>query len=242
MEAGDHIFERFEIKYLLKEEQYHELRGRLASYLVEDEYGETDICNCYYDTPDYRLIRNSLEGAVYKEKLRLRSYGIPEDGKAQVFLELKKKYQGVVYKRREILTHEEADAYLNDRRRPKQDSQILREIDWVLHYYGKLIPAMYLSYKRLAMIENRELGKIESCGLRLTFDWNICWRVENVALQKGMYGKELLGQGKYIMEVKIPNAMPVWLTEIFDEMQLYPLHYSKYGRAYIQFQNQPVSQ
>lgn len=236
MRTVECIFERFEIKYCVNAQQYEELRERLTPFLAEDAYGVTDICNCYYDTPDYRLIRNSMEGAAYREKLRLRSYGVPEDRKSSVFLELKKKHQGVVYKRREILTYEEAEAYLNTQRRPDRDSQILREIDWVLHYYERLIPAMYVSYKRLAMVEKQERTTGRRTDLRVTFDWDIRWRVKDIELQKGIYGRELLKTGERIMEIKTSGAMPLWLVELLDKMSLYPLSYSKYGRAYTQLQ------
>lgn len=236
MGSGEQIFERFEIKYLLEAEQYAEIKEQFMPYFEEDEYGETLICNCYYDTPDYRLIRNSLEGTGYKEKLRLRSYGVPECGTEQVFLELKKKHHGVVYKRREILTREEAEAYLKHRNRPERDSQILREIDWVLHYYKGITPAMYLSYQRVAMTGNGTQKKAGSPGLRITFDRDIRWRVRDVELQRGSYGKELLKPGQRIMEIKTSDAIPLWLVRLLDTNGLYPLSYSKYGRAYVQLQ------
>ena len=225
----EHIFKRFEIKYILDEEQYRMFRQRIDPFLTEDCYGETEICNCYYDTPDFRLIRNSIEQSVYKEKLRLRSYGVPTHNESQVFLELKKKFQGVVYKRRENLSMQEADAYLNHGQKPEWDSQILREINWVLHYYGYMKPAMYIAYQRLAM-QGREKD------LRVTFDWDIRWRTEDVDLYAGSFGASLLSPGQRIMEIKTPTAIPKWITDILDEMKLYPISFSKYRKAYEQSQ------
>lgn len=242
MQTGEQIFERFEIKYLLEAEQYAGLKEKLTLYLKEDDYGETIICNCYYDTPDYRLIRNSMEGAGYKEKLRLRSYGVPEGRREEVFLELKKKHQGVVYKRREILTREEAEGYLEHGKKPERDSQILREIDWVLHYYKGIGPAMYLSYQRLALAADRTGEQTGSQDLRVTFDRDIRWRVEDIDLKKGMYGRELLKPGQRIMEIKTAGAIPLWLVELLDRKKLYPLSYSKYGRAYMQLQGKKGQQ
>ena len=236
------IFKRYEVKYLLTEEQYEELRERTKEHLIEDSYGETTICNCYFDTPDYRLIRTSLEKPVYKEKLRLRSYGTPEQPDKQVFLELKKKYRGIVYKRRECMNYQEAEEYVLQGVKPEQDTQILREIDWAMHYYGRLIPAMNLSYQRIAMYEKQPEGAAEvteQCGthtgnldLRITFDRNILWRTEHLRLKDGVYGNELLEPGQRIMEVKTPGAIPRWFADILDEMKLYPVSFSKYGRAY----------
>ncbi|MCM1494684.1 MAG: polyphosphate polymerase domain-containing protein [Bacteroides sp.] len=243
----EHIFKRFEIKYRLEEEQYKILRQRIDSFLKEDCYGETDICNCYYDTPDFRLIRNSIEQSVYKEKLRLRSYDVPACNEAQVFLELKKKFQGVVYKRRENLSIQEAEAYLNHGQKPDWDSQILQEIDWVLHYYGHIGPAMYIAYRRLAMLEREadmmcggqdfDMSPNGNQNLRVTFDWDIRWRTEKVNLGAGIFGTPLLSAGQRIMEIKTPGAIPKWLTDILDELKLYPVSFSKYGKAYEQLQN-----
>lgn len=218
-------FERFEKKYLLNGRQYREIRERTGDRLVTDEYGESTICNIYFDTPDARLIRTSLEKPVYKEKLRLRSYGIP--GKdAPVFVELKKKYKGVVYKRRESMMLSEAEAYLLFREKPGFESQVIREIDWFMSYYGSVRPAMYISYKRIAQYD------MENPALRVTFDSDICWREEELDLRKGAWGQPVLDGGQRLMEIKIPGAMPLWLGDILDELSIYPVSFSKYGRAY----------
>ncbi|WP_077612675.1 polyphosphate polymerase domain-containing protein [Clostridium sp. Marseille-P2415] len=218
-------FERFEIKYLLDPVQVRELKKKLEGKMVTDRYGKSVICNIYFDTPDSRLIRESLEKPVYKEKLRLRSYGMPkEDG--SVFLELKKKYKGIVYKRREVMSLAEAEEYLYRRGRLERDSQVLHEIDWFLDYYKQVVPAMYISYDRTAMYG------VEEEALRLTLDGNILWRDEELSLDQGSWGQPLLETGWCLMEIKIAGAMPVWLGHILDELRIYPASFSKYGRAY----------
>lgn len=218
-------FKRYEIKYLLDEKTYLELRKRLEGKMVVDQYGEKTVCNIYFDTPDSRLIRTSLEKPVYKEKLRLRSYGTPERN-STVFVELKKKYKGVVYKRREDMVLSEAEAYLYQGWKPGFSSQVLREIDWFLNYYGQITPAMYISYERIAMNE------VKDSGLRVTFDTNILWRKEELNLKEGSWGNPILEPGQRLMEIKIAGAMPLWLGEILDKLYIYPVSFSKYGRAY----------
>ena len=218
-------FKRYEIKYLLDEKTYLELRKRLEGKMVVDQYGEKTVCNIYFDTPDSRLIRTSLEKPVYKEKLRLRSYGTPERN-STVFVELKKKYKGVVYKRREDMGLSEAEAYLYQGWKPGFSSQVLREIDWFLKYYGQITPAMYISYERIAMNE------VKDSGLRVTFDTNILWRKEELNLKEGSWGNPILEPGQRLMEIKIAGAMPLWLGEILDKLYIYPVSFSKYGRAY----------
>lgn len=218
-------FERCEIKYLLSSFQYQELRKRLNGKLEVDQYGKTTICNIYFDTPDSRLIRKSLEKPVYKEKLRLRSYGTPTDND-RVFLELKKKYKGIVYKRREDMSLSQAEAFLYHRSKPQGSSQVVREIEWFLNYYEEILPAMYLSYERTAMYG------LEDPGLRITFDENILWRLIELSLKKGGWGQPLLEPGHCLMEIKILKSMPLWLGNILDELKIYPVSFSKYGRAY----------
>ena len=105
------IFERYEKKYLLDENQYTELQKVLKGRFQIDNYGKTTINNIYYDTPESLLIRRSIEKPVYKEKLRVRSYG-KADSETQVFIELKKKYKGIVYKRRTSMKLRHSDALL----------------------------------------------------------------------------------------------------------------------------------
>ncbi len=218
-------FKRYEKKYLLNPEKYEILRLRLQKYLQEDDYGQSTICNIYFDTPDHRLIRASMERPVYKEKLRLRSYGIPQESDT-VFVELKKKYKGIVYKRRIMSELFSAEQYLYNLEPAAKTSQITKEISWFLNFYQDIIPAMHISYNRIA------LYGAEDSNLRVTFDSNIIWRDEDLWLEHGVWGNPLLEEGGQLMEVKIPGAMPVWLAHLLCELEIYPVSFSKYGRGY----------
>lgn len=219
-------FKRKEIKYLLNQLQYETLKEKLKEYLVEDKHGKSTICNIYYDTPNFELIRKSIEKPVYKEKLRLRSYGVPRED-TKVFLELKKKYKGVVYKRREKLTMKEAEEYLLRTKIPPRDTQIFREIDYTLKFYKNIAPAMYISYDREAYFSK------EDSSLRITFDENIRWRTEKLDLKSEIYGQPILKPEEHLMELKAGGAVPVWLTKILDELKIYPTSFSKYKNAYL---------
>lgn len=226
MKKYQDVFKRYEKKYLLDGGTFRELFTRLQEYMKPDRYGNTTVCNIYYDTPDHRLIRTSLEKPVYKEKLRLRSYGVPQKD-AAVFVELKKKYKGVVYKRRIGMPLQEAERFLNCGENAVRKTQIEKEIGWVLGYYPRLAPAMFLSYDRIAAI------CAENPNLRITFDSRMLWREDALDLSAGAWGRQLLQPGQRIMEVKIPGSMPLWLARLLDEYQVYPASYSKYGNAYL---------
>lgn len=224
-DVNQRIFQRYEIKYLLSEEQYQRLLERLRAYIVPDEFFQGTVCNIYYDTPDYRIIRNSLEKPAYKEKLRLRSYGVPR-ADDKVFLEIKKKYKGIVYKRREPMTLTAAQSYMAGGLYDGGKSQILKEIDWFREFYGNPAPAVCLCYDRTAY------QFTENEGLRMTFDEKIRWRTEKTELAAGSYGTPLLPAGLYLMEMKIPEAMPIWLVRIFEELSIQQTSFSKYGSVY----------
>lgn len=218
------VFERHEMKYRLPEEKYLLLNERLAEYMKGDQYGRYTICSLYFDTDDYLLIRKSIEKPEYKEKFRLRSYGMPTP-ESTVFLELKKKLDGVTYKRRVPLTLAEAELYLKDGQAPENKGQILEEIDWFIKFY-KTSPKVLLFYERIA------LYGIEDESLRITFDSDIRFRTENSDFVQGDEGTSLLGDGERIMEIKIAGAFPVWLSAILAELNIYPTSFSKYGTAY----------
>lgn len=225
MSAVQEIFKRVEKKYLVTDEQQDEIIRIMAGKAAADHYGLTTICNIYYDTPDHLLIRTSMEKPVYKEKLRIRSYGVPDkDGK--VFVEHKKKYQGIVYKRRVDMSLIDSYEFVNFGVRPNKNPQIEKEIDYFLHFYKGIAPAMYLSYDRIAF------AGIKDPELRITFDGNITYREEELRLEKGVWGEKLLDPHMRIMEIKIPNAMPLWLSMLLDQLKIYPASYSKYGEAY----------
>lgn len=219
------VFARKELKYRLTASQDRFLREALAPYVTPDRYGESTICNIYYDTPDFRLIRKSIEKPVYKEKLRLRSYG-PAGPEDKTFLELKKKYKGIVYKRRICLPERDAMNYLNGTSPLPEKDQISRELDWFLAFYGDLQPAVYLNYDRTAYYSK------EDPDLRITFDRNICFRTDDLSLQSLPGGRFVIRPGESILEIKAAGAMPLWLTALLTQANAQRTSFSKYGTAY----------
>ena len=218
-------FRRKEIKFLLEPRQRAALERAMRGRMEADEYGESTILSLYYDTPDSRLIRRSLEKPDYKEKLRLRSYGTARpDGK--IFIELKKKYDGIVYKRRIAMREATATAWLAGRIDRPEDSQIAREIDWFRGFYDGLRPAMLLAYDRVAYFCP------EDENLRITLDRNIRWRTENLTLTAPPLGEQLLRPGQSLLEIKCADAMPLWLVDALNENGIRQISFSKYGTAY----------
>lgn len=224
MAKGNNIFRRYELKHLISKEQYEELLKRVKEYTTEDEYGESTIFSLYYDTPDRLLIRRSIEHPDYKEKLRVRSYGVAVSD-TKVYIELKKKYNGVVYKRRVSMKNDDAIAYLSGAEAKKQ-GQIVEEIDYFKGFYKNIEPAMLLSYDRRALY-----GKNEN-GLRITFDRNILYRDTDLNLKSGAYGTQVIDSDQTLMEIKALGSMPLWLVNILSELKIYKTSFSKYGNAY----------
>ena len=193
--------------------------------MVMDPHGESTICNIYYDTPDFRLVRASLEKPVYKEKLRMRSYGRARE-EDPVFLELKKKYKGIVYKRRILLPQRDAAAFMAGTAPLSQDSQIGRELEYCRRFYRDLQPAVYLCYDRSPWYAS------DDPDFRATFDKNIRWRSEDLRLSAPIGGQTLLLPGQSLFEVKTAQAIPLWLADALDKAQVRQASFSKYGEAY----------
>lgn len=218
------VFKRYEIKYLMDRRQRDAVLKAMEPYMSIDGYGHSSIRNLYYDTPDFRLIRKSLEKPVYKEKLRVRSYG-PAAAGDPVFLELKKKYRDVVYKRRISLPQAQAEACLDGRMR-LPDSQIGREIAYALEFYRELEPAVFLSYEREAFFE-RNGG-----DFRVTFDENIRYRQTELTLDSEAWGKPLLQPDQVLMELKTSGGLPLWMVCALSRQKIFKVSFSKYGAAY----------
>ena len=218
------IFNRIEQKYILSELEYQELFKRIESHLEKDIYFENKICNLYFDNLNNDFIVNSLEKPKFKEKIRLRSYSVPNIDDI-VFLELKGKYDGVVFKRRLEIKLSDFYKYMESYEIKEQyDNQVMKEIDYLIKKYN-LRPKIFIGYDRLSYYDK------DNINFRLTFDRNLRSRTDELALEMGDYGT-LFNKGQYIMEVKSLQSIPLWFTRILSEMRIYPDSFSKYGEIY----------
>ena len=218
-------FKRYEKKYLLNPYQYSALKAEIDKHFIPDKYGETKICNLYLDTDDYVLIRRSIDKPVFKEKLRLRTYGIANDS-STAFLEIKRKFNSIVYKRR---IHNDYNFLLNyvcGKNNDLGDGQIAKEINYMFNFYGNVRPKFYISYDRCAFFYK------ETSDIRITFDKNLTWRDYDLDLRYGSYGENLLPEGYTLMEIKVPNTAPLWLAKLLSDLKIYPCSFSKVGTAY----------
>ncbi|MDO5326409.1 MAG: polyphosphate polymerase domain-containing protein [Clostridia bacterium] len=223
-------FKRYELKYMMTRAQKEDLLRAMEGHLQLDRYGHSTIRNIYFDTDTFRLVRRSIEKPLYKEKLRVRSYQRAGE-KSMVFMELKKKFESVVYKRRVMLPHREAmDALENDRPLPIS-SQIGAEIAAFREFYGPTLkPSMLLTYEREAYFP------VDGTDFRLTLDENILWRMDNMDLGAEAYGNAVLDDDRVLMEVKTPGGIPLWMTRFLTENKIYQTSFSKYGAAFLQWQ------
>ena len=229
-------FKRYEKKFLLNQQQYDVLVSKLSDYMEPDQHcldGKNySIYNIYYDTVHSDVIRHSISKPYYKEKLRLRSYKVPKKPTDKVFLELKKKINGIVNKRRVVLTLQEAKDFVERGVRPPSrdymSEQVINEIDYYLSH--ELVkPAVYIGYTRKAFFAKNDPE------FRLTFDSKILTRRENLTLESGYYGEDILKENQYLMEVKILGAIPVWFTQILSELEIYNTKFSKYGQEFMNY-------
>lgn len=220
------IFKRVEKKYRITERACAALMAMIGDRLIPDRYGKSTVCNLYLDTPGFLLIRNSIDAVSYKEKLRIRSYGLPKpDG--TVFFEIKKKYKGTVYKRRISTTYKQVMDYLAGGE-PPDDSQIMRELDYSMRFYGNPQPKAMIFYEREAFFSR------EDPDLRITLDRDIRYRFNELSPEFGDGGTPILEDGCVLMEIKTNGGMPLWLSGALDSCGIYPSRFSKYAKSYLQ--------
>jgi hypothetical protein len=219
-------FERKEIKYLITKDQKRELCKLAALYMECDKFGKSLVKNIYYDTPERILIKRSIEKPVFKEKLRIRSYNNEFNETGDVFIELKKKYKGIVYKRRIKLNCEDAICFMNERDSIKRDNQILNEISYFKKLYKGLKPSVYLSYNREAYSAK------DGADLRLTFDEDLLIREYDINFNDGVYGLRIIPEDKVVLEVKTLYGLPKWLIDFFERNGIYKTSFSKYGEGH----------
>ena len=221
-------FRRYELKYFLTRRQAEELKEAMAGHLALDQFGHSTIRNLYLDTDNFRLVRRSIEKPLYKEKMRVRSYQKATET-SPVFVELKKKFDGVVYKRRLAIPHREAMDALESSAPLPVEGQIAREIQAFRSFYGPdLYPAMALSYEREAFYP------IDGVDFRLTLDENILWRTDHLDLGASCFGSRLLAPDQVLMELKTPGGIPLWMVKFLSEHEIRQISFSKYGEAYTQ--------
>ncbi|MBQ9952870.1 MAG: polyphosphate polymerase domain-containing protein [Clostridia bacterium] len=219
------VFQRYELKYMLTLDQKQRILAAMEPHMRPDPYGRSTVRNLYYDTDTYLLIRRSIEKPKYKEKLRIRSY-TKADAESTVFAELKKKYKGVVFKRRISLPARQATAWLSGEKPPEKQTQITKEIDYFLNYYGTLHPTVFLSYEREAYYA------ADNSDFRITFDDTILCRQTDLSLGSPIGGTPILPDGKVLMEIKCSGGIPLWMVQVLSEEGLYKTSFSKYGTAY----------
>ena len=217
------VMKRYELKYSLNSEQLQYFMDHISHYMKVDKYGLTSIASIYFDTPDYRLINKSIEKPKYKEKLRLRGYGIVAPGKP-TFLEVKRKCESIVYKRRIALSETEAFELIASKE-AKEKTQISRELEAFMETYKNLEPKYMIIYDRLAYYQ-------DNSDLRITIDMNPRYRTNDLNLHTSMEGKPLIEEGGAILEVKVQHSVPLWLSAILSEGKIYQTSFSKVGTAH----------
>ena len=222
--AVQYSFKRYEKKYMLTLKQQKMLLKGMKEHMKPDFYGETTNCNIYYDTDNWELIRKSIEKPLYKEKLRVRSYGTPRSGDP-VFIEIKKKYNDIVYKRRTTVASEISGKLLAGGAEFPAGSQIEKEIEWFQKIH-RAKPKVFIAYDRTSF------AGTDDPELRITFDKNIRFREHSLDLRAGDFGENMLPGDIVLMEIKIPGTTPLWLVHLLSDIGARPTSFSKYGNFY----------
>jgi len=216
------IFRRQEIKFILDTAKLQPLYDIVAEKIPRDTYGQYLVQSIYFDTNNWDIIRSSIEKPVYKEKLRLRCYGVPGQD-STIFMELKKKFRGVVSKRRIAFPMQELIEKSAQELVAEDSTQIGRELSYYLQNHA-VQERVHISYEREAFAGEN--------GLRLTLDTNIRFRTDILDYQNPGEGLEVLPAGLTVMEIKTLGGMPIWLAQTLSEHKIFPHSFSKYGAGY----------
>lgn len=228
-------FNRIEKKYIIDQSKYELLTRAFNQHLNDDfkNHETYKISNVYYDTEDNLLIKKSIAKPKFKQKLRLRAYGKANDDSI-IFLEIKKKINGYVNKRRTKIKVSEARDLVENNLLPDiheyHNEQVLKEIQYFTKQY-LLKPAVYLYYER------EVFSSLDKDGLRITFDKNIRTRRNHVDITDLSDASLLLEGNLYVLEIKTNSNMPFWLTETLNELEIFSTSFSKYGSEFYQYLN-----
>ena len=236
------VFNRYENKYFMDEATLDRVLAEIEQHMAPDKFNKDrktySISNIYFDTPDDYLIRNSLSKPEYKEKLRLRAYGVP-DRNDLAFLEMKKKFNSLVNKRRTNIRLQEGYKFVANggivSLSEEMNPQVVREIASMIQRYGSLEPKVMIAYDRLAYFEKG------NPDLRVSFDTNIRSRRDDLRLENGNGGALLVPHGQWLMEIKTASAIPLWLTSLLAEEKIYKTSFSKYGHEFKDHAHQDTS-
>lgn len=212
------IFRRREQKYLITTKQYEELVDRISPYMRPDKFGNNGkytVTSLYFESNDWKIYYETKNKLKYRQKLRLRVY---DDAAldSTAFFEVKQKHKKVVNKRRMRLPLSEAYRYIYFPNRSLEEFetsnlQVLREIDYFRNLYH-LEPEMVVSYDRHALHHK------EDADLRMTFDFNLRCRDDDLQLANGSYGDLFIDEDLVVLEVKVNDSVPLWLARILQEL------------------------
>ncbi|AXQ79004.1 polyphosphate polymerase domain-containing protein [Streptococcus chenjunshii] len=229
-------FKRIETKYIVAAEELSALLADLKEYLAEDDFPRSTITNIYFDNQDFQVIRDSIDRKNGREKVRMRTYVAHPTANSRVFLELKKKdKEGVGHKYRIASDLQSVLQFMENGRTTNatvDDKELIDELTSLKKRYTALSPKMYIYYERYSLKEKHSLEGYPQTKVRVTIDQNLIYRDYDVTMLEDRYGRDLVGEGKVIMEIKAPGEQPVWLQEIIKKYELEPTSFSKYGTAY----------
>ena len=227
-------FNRFELKYVITLQQAEQFKTALRAYLVPDEHGNNNgryaLASLYYDSPDFRCYQEKSDGVKFRRKLRIRRYETNEllTDEAPVFVEIKQRVDRVTQKRRAILPYSQALRLCNDRQIPDyapEDKAIIEEIYVFLWQYN-LRPVSLVRYTRQAFV-----GTEYDIGLRVTFDTSLSFQTHPLYLHEQPSGLPMLPASLVVMEIKVNERIPYWLTEMIAAHNLKMIRVSKYCRS-----------
>jgi hypothetical protein len=236
-------FNRYELKYIAGRKLVTAFRDGLDSRLDRDPHGVRGfypVWSRYYDTRDLRLYWEKIDGIRFRRKLRIRHYGAPDlvTDATQVWVEIKQRVNRVTQKRRVRLAYAEALG-LCDGMEPAvyepRDRAVIEEVLVFVQQHA-LRPTTVVGYVREAYV-----GREEDGGLRITVDSRVRGRDRDLDLYSGGENRHIIRPELSVVEIKVNERVPYWLTERIAGHNLQLVRMSKYCQSVEAFGRRPRS-
>ena len=222
-------FNRYELKYVLTHREYLRILNDLEEFLDRDRHAGAEgiyrVASLYYDSLDFSCYRNKVDGIKYRRKLRLRIY--KDSDISHGFVEIKQRINRTVQKRRLRLPIDEAKALCSGEdigidRFDTIDRATASEVLYLVQDMG-MKPKCIISYHRRPFEGSRY-----DYGLRITFDTHLKSRIHELDITAECSDRFFLAPDIVVMEVKINEKIPIWLTSIIGAHQCNLQRVSKY--------------
>ena len=228
MNSDDRAFEssRFERKYRCPLNQYLAIRSSLYPFLKNDHFTKRTpdnkylVRSLYFDTFDYRLFQEKINGNSNRIKFRIRTYSNSPKNEPDIRVEIKVRQANLTTKYGAYINLSNCCSFINSRNWDNKNDPILIEFERQVHKLN-LIPKTLVEYER------EGFHTIDGNNIRITFDHRI-----RSTSAKDLFPENIFWHLHYdqmvVLEIKYQETIPNWLNQIIKNHKLKLVANSKF--------------